>query len=103
MPGIEEAQREARRQRPTRQSCIQAGQRMPPLVQGAQHILGVLAVPIAEEGSFGLLVGIQRTLIVGGHSRVVAGTRHEVVGGHSLAESRDLGVDAGQFPLVPAT
>lgn len=77
---------------------------MTPLVKGTQHIGSVLEGAVTDELAFGLLVSVQRPLIVGKESRVVRmAARHEGMPGESFPERGDLRVDACEFVLTSAS
>lgn len=102
--GIEEAQRTPPRPWPPFEHGLHAGQRMAPLIEGAQHVSGVPKVPVADETPFGLLVRVQRPLVVSEETGIVLVVpRREGVPGEHLAERRDLRIDAGKPRLPPAS
>ncbi|MEV0660549.1 hypothetical protein ACIBI3_00235 [Actinomadura luteofluorescens] len=104
MTRVEEAQGTAGRRGTAREAGVDAGERVAALVQRDQHICGVRAVAVSDEGPLGLVVRVERTRVVGQESGV-----HGVLLGHEgvprqrLTEGSDLGVDDGQFVLAPPT
>ncbi|MFI0355809.1 hypothetical protein [Actinomadura sp. 9N407] len=83
---------------------IDAGERVSALVQKAQHVFRVSAVAVTDERHLGLFVGVERTGVMREEFRVGGVLlRLEGVPRERLAESRDLGVDQGQFVRTPPT
>ncbi|MFB9196701.1 hypothetical protein ACFFWA_27360 [Actinomadura verrucosospora] len=98
MARVEEAQGTAGRRRVAREAGVDAGERVAALVQRDQHIRGVRAVAVSDEGPLGLLIGIERPRVV----RQEIGVRgvllgYEGVPRQRLAEGRDFGVDEDEF------
>lgn len=101
VPGVEKAQLHALRQRSAGEQCIQAGQRVPALVQRAQDTECVRSGPVVGEVPFSLLVCVEGTLQLGPHLIGGAGLAGaEGMGVQSLTESGDLGLDFGERRLV---
>ncbi|MEU5715626.1 hypothetical protein AB0G71_07505 [Streptomyces sp. NPDC020403] len=101
MPGIEEAQGAAFRARTPFRRGVHAGQRVASLVKGPQHIGRVPDVAVTDEVLLGLLVRVQRSLVVGEKPRVARMVpRHEGMPCKRLSEGGDLRIDPSELVVA---
>jgi hypothetical protein len=101
VPGVEIAQRHTLRQRPTGEQGVQAGQRVPAVVQCAQGIECLRSCPVAGEVPLRLLVRVEGTGQLSPH--LIGGARLTGAEGmdvQSLTESGDLGLDLSERRLI---